>query len=499
MDAERVIHPDSSSRSWLVWSSLLVALYLIICLLSWQRTLIGTEVWALYYAGQSFHEQLQAIRTDLVHPPLMYLVERFWLGTFGQTDRAAKTLALIINLPTFFLFTWLTQRITPHWRLASFLFLAIYLCVGSVPNLVRMYGLGLLLTVAVMVLWEKWCGAPRNSTLIAWSFVALLLIYTHLFGALLVLAFWAANWLCGPRRWAFTVAAAIPALAFLPWFLYVLPVYEVRGLAPNVAWVPKRFPVGVGYLQYGLLGVFPDGSLPVLAVFVLLAGLVHLLLFYSALKMVRRCWPPRSGLHTAVRWFWVGVLLAGLPLAMIILFSLIVIPSLASRFVLGVLPAYWLVVVLVWQESGRLGKIMLYGVALVWVVSVAVAALVRMDTHLPPREAALVLASEQRPSDLILCSTSCNEFYWELTHHFGRNGRIEVLGPGPLYWLTVPPQLFDLATLDPKTAARVWLFADSKTEADTLVDAFAQHGFVLQRKSSFKKYVLLLLVSPSAR
>jgi uncharacterized membrane protein len=48
---------------------------------------------------------LQAIRGDLVHPPLMYLIERCWVSVFGQTDSAAKSLPLLFNIPTLFLFT----------------------------------------------------------------------------------------------------------------------------------------------------------------------------------------------------------------------------------------------------------------------------------------------------------------------------------------------------------------------------------------------------------
>ena len=485
-------------RVWLNWSLFFVAAYLIISLVGWRRTLIGTEIWALYHAGQPLSEQLQAIRADLVHPPLMYLLERLWFRAFGQSDGAAKALALLVNLPTFFLFTWLAHRITPHWRLASFLFLSVYLKIGSTPDLVRMYGLGLLLTVGAMVLWEKWNEKPSNGTLIAWSFVALLLIYTHLFGTLLLVSFAVTNWLCGPRRWAFTLAALIPAFAFLPWFLYVLPVYQSRGLADNVAWVPKQFSVSLGILAYGLLGEFPVRYLPAQVVIALLAGLLQFVLLMLACRMAWRLWPPSSDLQPATRWFWAAGLLAYIPLALIVFFSIGVTPALHWRFVLGILPAYWLFVVLVCEASGRLARALLLNVTLAWAVLNVGAAFARMDIPSAPRQAAVLLAREQQPSDVILCQNSCNEIYWELTHHFGRGGDVEFLAPQPVLDRLSVVRQADLDAIDSQTVGRIWLFADKGVQHDSFVRSIQQRGFALDKIISIRDNLLLLFTRPTA-
>ena len=90
----------ASPTGWAAWSALLLALYLLVAYLGWGRTLIEDEVWALYKAGRGLDEQLSFIRADLVHPPLIYLIEHGWFWLFGQSDSAAKTLALLINVPT---------------------------------------------------------------------------------------------------------------------------------------------------------------------------------------------------------------------------------------------------------------------------------------------------------------------------------------------------------------------------------------------------------------
>jgi hypothetical protein len=483
--------PCPSSRAWLTWSGLLIGIYLAIHFLAWQRTLIGTEVWALYYAGQPFGRQLDAIRGDLVHPPLMYMVERFWLAAFGQTDLAAKTLAMVVNLPTFVCFTWLAQRITRHWRMTSFLFLAVYLRVGAAPNLVRMYGLGLLLTVAAMALWDVWNERPRKLVLAAWTLVALLLVYTHLFGALLLVAFAVMNWLCGPRRWAFSVAACIPALAFLPWLFYVLPVYESRGLAENVWWVPQRLPVALGEFSYGLLGGFPWPGKVRMAV-AAMAGVVHLVLLVFGWRMARRFWPPRNSLPRSSRWFWAAALLVGIPVALMMMFTLFVTPALHLRFVLGILPPYWLLVAMLCQNNGRAGRILLFFIVS-WVVGNLGVALAKMDVSSPPRQAALLIAREEGPGDLVLCRSACNELYWEFMHHFDGRTRVKLLGPTPrIYWLSVV-QPTNLEDVDSGSVERVWLFVQAGEESVSLVKAFSERGFGLWRSIPVRDYVLVLL------
>ncbi|HEV8384251.1 MAG TPA: hypothetical protein VGQ11_05205, partial [Candidatus Acidoferrales bacterium] len=176
-------------RRWMPWGLLLVGVYLALAALFWHRMFIDTEAWALCIASQPFSQQLEQIRSDLVHPPLMYLIQRAWLAVFGSTDNAAHALPLVIVPPAILLFTLLATRITAHWRLLSFFMCTMFLRVGAATVQVRMYGLVLLLVTAALLLWDNWRTNPRNSTLAAWTAVMLLLVYTHLFGAVMLFAF----------------------------------------------------------------------------------------------------------------------------------------------------------------------------------------------------------------------------------------------------------------------------------------------------------------------
>ncbi len=388
-------------RHWLSWAGLLLILYLAVGLVGFRRALITTEIWALYYAGQPWTELWQAIRYDMVHPPLIYLLERGWMHLFGQTDSAVKALALVINIPTLILFPWLASRVTRHWRLASFLFAGTYLSVGSTPNQMRMYGLGLLLAVTAMLLWEWWRKEPGAGKLIAWAFVMLLLVYTHFFGLLLLAAFFAVNWLFGPRRRQFAAATFAIGVAYLPWLAYVLPVYLRDGLRTKVPWVnvfPHR---ALSQLPSAFLGYLYGPELRVIPW--MAALLVHLALFLLAWRTVRKFWPPSRDLKESGRWFWTAALLAGVPILLLYGFAVLVTPVFNARFVLGILPAYWLLVVLLGDFGGRAGRAILYAVVLPWVlVSVGVTMAQSLQPS-PARQATTFLNREYRDTDLILC------------------------------------------------------------------------------------------------
>ena len=483
------------SPNWPVWSGFLLCVYIAISLIGWKRTLIDTEIWAVFHASRSFPDLVVAVRDDLVHPPLMYLIEWSWIRAFGNTDTSLKVLALLVNIPSFFLFTRLLSQLTPHWRLGSLLFFNFYFRIGNTPNQLRMYGLGLLLTITAMVLWEKWRRAPHNKFLLGWLLVAVLLVYTHLFGLLILTGFVAANWIKGPRRWTFAAAAAVVALAVMPWYLYALPVYESRGLADNLTWVPRKIHIGLGMLSYGLLGEF-SGSIPLRIALAATAGAVNLFFFILVLRTGRSLWPPRTSVAPGTHWFWVATCLLAVPLLLDLLFALAVRPALHWRFVLGILPAYWMLLVLVAERNGRSGRILLYGIVLPWVLTNTAVSFVSGNIVAPARQAAYIIAGHHDSGDLLLAENLSigNQLYWEWNHRLGRQGRIEVLTPpAAVARLSVLPPT-DFEHLDLQGVDRVWFYCITATAAKDARSAMAAYRFRLRKEFPLEHPFLLLFV-----
>jgi hypothetical protein len=477
----RLSQPDNiPARQWLSWALILVLLYLALAAVGWRRTFIETECWALYFAAQPFSVQLAAIRSDLVHPPLMYMVQRGWFVLFGQTDTAARILPIVIGAPAIVLLTLLATRITARWRLLAFFLACLYFPVGSSPSQVRMYGLALLLTTAAILLWDAWRADPRALTLAAWTAVVTLLIYTHLFGALIVAALVVLNWLAGPRKWTFTLAAAVPALAFLPWFLYVLPVYESRGLEANLTWAHENLLTSIPSLFANFLGGSRISSYRVRITVTALAAVVHLGLLVLLWWNRARFWPPRGAAGREQRWFWSAVVLAGVPIAALFAFSVAVNRAFEARFILGAAIPYSIAIFLLCELSGRAGRIVLLCVLLPWrVVGIANSVLTNWAPS-DTRRGVEHVAAQIRPGDLLLVDAPDygSVIYWEWNRRLHRSEPIAVLPADPLQPSllgVIPPT--PLERLDLSGVTRVWFLQSGSALKSRLADALAARGF----------------------
>ncbi len=481
---------SASPRQVVAWTAVLVTAYAVTAVPAWERTLIGPEIWALFYASKSLPEQMESVRYDLVHPPVTYLIERIWIQWVGLTDHSVKFLPFLLNMPTIVLFTKLAARVTPMWRMASFLFCGVFFHANSPPNQVRMYGLVLLGTVAAILIWSHWREQPRASTLAAWALAMTLLVWTHFFGALALAAFLLVGLIWGPDRKSFLLAACVPTLAGLAWLLYVLPTYLAYGLAANVVWVkhPLRELAELFVLFMGFLQV--PSTTDLRRALIILAVLVHAALF--ALAWVKlRGWDYSLGLSRGVsRWFWPISALAVIPVALLFVASFLFQPAFHARLVIGALPAYWLLVVLLAGGGGRKGRWLLYGVFGPWVIVSSLFAMKSSTTPSLARQVTSVLAGEVEHGDLILCAGAdvCDQIYWEWKYKLNRAPTVELLQlssnsrlrPTPLG--LIPRK--DIQTIDLMNASRVWLFCPLAGEARPFTAKLAARGF--DRSERFK-------------
>ncbi len=470
-----------SFRKWFSWGLLLVLIYAVLAALFWRRAFIDTEAWALYIAGQSFSEQLAQVRTDLVHPPLMYLVQRGWLAAFGQTNNAAHALPLAIVPPAILLLTLLATRITAHWRLLSFFLATLFFQVGGAPTQARMYGLALLLVTAGLLLWDNWRADPRARTLAAWTAVMILLVFTHLFGLLLVFSFVVWNWLQGPRKLAFTLAAAIPGLAYLPWLWYVLPVYLDRGLAYNLTWVHQNLWKAIPVLALSFLGGYQFDSYRCGLIVLAVSALIHFGLLVLLWRNRSRFWPPRSEAGAAQRWFWAAVLLAALPVSILFGFSLVVARAFEARFVLGAMIPYSIALFLLCQLSGRVGRVVLLCLLLPWRIGSVGNSIYLNWEPSGLRTTVEFVAAQARASDLLLMEdpNHSSAFYWEWVRRLHRSERIVVLEDAlgnPARIAPIKPT--PLAGVNLDGVQRIWLFQSTVENRHRLVaEALATRGF----------------------
>jgi hypothetical protein len=483
------------------WSLLLVALYLAAALAGWDRTLVEDEIWSAGQTERSWIRMLAYVRGDLVHPPLWYIVEKLWLGAVGHTDAATKTLPLLINVPALFLVTVLASRATPHWRLASLLFAALYFRVGAVPHLARMYGLLLLFALLAMLLWDRWRERPTGGRLAAWAVAAGAAAATHYLGVLLVAAFVAANWLAAPRRGTRRLlrAAAWALAPLVPWIAVSLPVYLERGLGPNLAWVePSAFRT-LRQLPFYFMSYIPSGGDPFLearprmaaeywVALMIAAGVIHALLVVFAWRRLRELWRPEPA-DAAARWFRPAAALVAAPVALMFGFSVAVHPAMDARFLVGVLPAYWLVMVALGANGGRAGKLLLYAVILPWVLASAAVSI--PDAAPSPVRAGLErAAAEWRAGDLVAADCRVGVgVWWEWVRRMGRAERIEIARCERRRWWVPEQEARAPETFALEGVARVWLFYADEAECQRIGRALAARGLRREQRDGALEFV----------
>lgn len=478
-------------RSQLVWIALLISLYVVVSLIGWHRTLIHDEIWYLLNAGKPLSVQLNTLRVDITQPPLMYLLERVWMQAFGQTDDAIKLLVLAINALGIALFSAFAALVIRRWRLASFLLCTAYLQVGGVPNLARSYSLGLLLTIASLLAWEFWRRRPTIGRLVLWSFVMVLLAYTHYVCLLLLVPFVLVNWIYGHRPWLFAAVAALVGVSFLPWFVAVLPVYLSQGLDQQIGWVEKNPFLILAKLPFYFLTYLPSGwnpygandwpqSIPLRNLLICAALAAHGSLLVLALRRWPDFWPPQSRQAAAVPWFWSAALLGGFPILTLLLFSLTIHPALDARFVAFVLPMYWLLVAMLADWGGRLAPMIVYAVFVPWLFTSITIPLVRNAGGPALHRSLAVVAQQIQPGDLIVCERLAGpQVYWEWTRSFQHPEPVVIASNQPS-----PPDASILPVrkvneIDVGKVTRVWFFATTYNPggAADIRDFLTDHGF----------------------
>ena len=218
-----------------------LVLALSLALRFWTRSdLWLDEALTVNIARLPLHQIPSFLRRD-GSPPLYYFLLHFWMGWFGQSDLAVRSLSAVFGVITLPL-VWLAGRRLGGARLGwiALLLLATSPFAIRYATESRMYSLVALLTVLGFLALDRSLRNPRPGNLVAVGVVTGLLLYTHywalyLVGTVLLWLLWEARrgraeWRAGAR--ASLVATFVGCLTFLPW----LPTFFFQSRHTGTPW-----------------------------------------------------------------------------------------------------------------------------------------------------------------------------------------------------------------------------------------------------------------------
>ena len=215
----------------------------------------------------TFAQFWQLVLSD-VHPPLYYLLLRYWSAVLGQSDVAARLPSAIFGILTVAAAAFAKPLPAPG-RLAFMALLAVSPGAIEYSQEARSYSLLLLFSTVVTSACLGFVGNPMNDRAAVWAIVALAVAgilgsYTHYFGFLLavgagMVAVWASR---GRQRRAKHAGLALSAIvaSFIPWIIYHS--YYMSGGARTAGWIAD-FPLS-GTISW-FLRLFLGGRAPAAA------------------------------------------------------------------------------------------------------------------------------------------------------------------------------------------------------------------------------------------
>jgi hypothetical protein len=227
-----------------------------------------------------------AVRDDLVHPPLYYLLLKAGMSILGAGALGLRALSLLCGIASIGLIAILGRRL-PGARWCGLL-AAAGLAVGHnqvyYSQEARSYALYTMLVILLALWVEAISRRQRDPRLwMAGVFLMTLLAYTHYVGSLYVMAAVLALLVCKlePRTKVLAVASATAAaLLFMPWLMAVAGVYKSKhGVGENLDWegLPSLYDLRMVWASSVGIMDFP-GATTVALFLILVLGVAALVL-----------------------------------------------------------------------------------------------------------------------------------------------------------------------------------------------------------------------------
>jgi uncharacterized membrane protein len=199
------------------------------------------EIFSVHAAGMDFGNLVWFVAQDLIHPPLFYILLKFWILSGGESLFWLRFFPVFFSILSLYPLVRLCRELKLDYTTISVavFFLAVNGCLIKYAQEVRMYSLVLFLALVSMWLFTRFLHLGKNIWIL--TIVNVLLVYTHYFGWLLVLSeITAIIVLQRIKIRQALIMFGILLLSFAPWIFAIWKAAQINSsLGQNIGWIEK--------------------------------------------------------------------------------------------------------------------------------------------------------------------------------------------------------------------------------------------------------------------
>jgi len=203
----------------------------------------GDEIFSVQLARDNWHDLFAGAAQDAIHPPLLYILLKLWIGIGGESLLWLRLFPVIASVLCLFPVFALCRdlKISQAARNLAIAIVAVHPYAMYYSQHLRMYCLLMLAGLLSAWRFERYLDLASVRNLVLLSTANLFLGYTQYYGwCIVLLEFVYLLWKSRLKNAvAFLVATVPVVILFAPWAWYAGKVLHERGLAQNLGWISR--------------------------------------------------------------------------------------------------------------------------------------------------------------------------------------------------------------------------------------------------------------------
>ncbi len=245
------------------------------------------EIFSVHAAEHSWETIISFVAKDLIHPPLFYVLLKLWMSLVGESLFWLRALPVLFSILALFPLWMLCRelKLKPHAAIVAISLFAVNGSLIKYAQEVRMYSLLLFLSLFSIWLFSRFYFRGKNFWLL--TVVNILLVYTHYFGWLVIIAEVVAILIAQRIKILRTLLmVGVVLAAFLPWVFTIFRFAEPGpGVEQNIGWIAKPGIGAIFEFAFDLIEpfYFQQSSVDPSSIFIIA---IPLLLLTAAAKII---------------------------------------------------------------------------------------------------------------------------------------------------------------------------------------------------------------------